>query len=86
MRKESSPSEFEKGRYEMDYWIYENWPDPKARIHRSDCAHCNAGQGTHPGASDRNGKWEEPYSTLAAAKQAASRTGLPVSLCAHCKP
>ena len=70
----------------MAFWVYENWTVKKAMVHRGECSHCNDGRGTHPGSSDRNGKWHGPFSTLAAATQAAARTGQPVSRCGHCKP
>jgi hypothetical protein len=57
----------------MDYWVYENWTVKKAKIHRSDCSHCNEGPGTHPGSNDRNEQWHGPFSTVAAATQAAAR-------------
>lgn len=71
----------------MDYYIYENWTaEQKAMIHRSGCSFCNSGRGIHSGATDRNGKWHGPFSTLPAATQAAARLGRPVRRCGHCKP
>ena len=69
-----------------DYRVYENWTVKRARIHRSECPHCNYGRDTHSTANEHNGKWHGPFATAAIATQAAQLTGQLVSRCAICKP
>ncbi len=72
---------------QMQYYIYENWTaDHKARIHLASCRWCNYGIGIYPQASERNGQWHGPFTSLDSATGAASQTGRTVSLCRHCEP
>jgi hypothetical protein len=72
----------------MGYYVYDNWVAEgyKARIHAANCSFCNHGQGIHPGAGARNGRWLGPFRTMGEATNAAARTGGRVSRCAHCAP
>ncbi len=55
-----------------DYYVYENWTNKRARLHRADCSYCNTGQGSHPGSGDKNGRWYGPFPAL---EQARARLG-----------
>ncbi len=58
----------------MSYYVYENWTHKKAVVHAGNCSFCNAGQGIHPAASNRNGRWHGPFEDKEAALQAAQET------------
>jgi hypothetical protein len=38
------------------FWIYENWPNSCATVHRADCPFCNNGRGVRAGGSTANGQ------------------------------
>jgi len=42
------------------YFVYENHPNNRARIHKAECRYPNDGQGT-PGHSPYNGTWHGPF-------------------------
>lgn len=68
------------------YYVYENWTVSRARIHFASCAYCNDGKGVHPDAGDRNGQWHGPFLSFHEAREAADKTGQPVSECKACCP
>ena len=73
----------------MAYWVYENWKEPKARIHLGHCGSCKYGHGTDKTKGSDNGEWhggEHGYPTFAEAEAIAQQTGQPVSCCEHCDP
>ena len=55
------------------FWVYENWAaEKKAVIHRTECGHCQDGQGSHRGKhGERNGRWHGPFEGYESAKVAA---------------
>lgn len=61
-----------------EFFIYENWTNTFALIHRGSCSFCNHGRGVQGrGSKTRNGQWHGPVVTLdeaiSAARDAASR-------------
>lgn len=55
------------------FYVYENWTHKRARLHRSDCSHCNDGRGTQASSGTANGRWLGPFETRQAAEQKLSR-------------
>jgi hypothetical protein len=73
----------------MTYQVYENWvaDGHKARVHRSDCAYCNFGEGIHRHAGTRNGRWSRAFDTVDEAFAYAKSTGASTVLgCRRCSP
>jgi hypothetical protein len=70
------------------FYVHEVWTRDghKARLHRGTCSRCNEGQGEHPGASKRSGRWHGPFAEIKDTLQAAHKTGARVSRCGYCKP
>jgi hypothetical protein len=50
------------------FWVYENWTNKRARLHRAECSYCRGGQGTQGSASDKNGEWHGPFAELEQAR------------------
>jgi hypothetical protein len=46
------------------FYVYENWTNKRARLHRGGCAHCNGGEGSHGNAGDKNGRWYGPFNNV----------------------
>ena len=46
---------------EERYYVYENWPRKRGRIHLADCVYCNHGRGTQGADSGKNGRWHGPF-------------------------
>ncbi len=71
----------------VTYWVYENWAQKRARVHRADCVHCNAGQGTRGGSSGHMVRWHGPFRDRVEAFHRAARTGhLDTQGCERCDP
>jgi hypothetical protein len=73
----------------MTYQVYENWvaDGHKARVHRSDCAYCNFGEGIHRHAGTQNGRWSQAFATVDEALAYAKATGASkVMYCRRCSP
>ncbi len=71
----------------MTFFVYENWTINKARVHRSTCAFCNAGEGLHRDDSGKNGKWHGPFDTSQDAFALANKLNrLDVRGCGSCAP
>ena len=50
------------------FWVYENYPTNRARVHRGDCKFCNHGEGKGRGIRNpNNGRWHGPFDTVEAA-------------------
>lgn len=47
-----------------NFYVYENWTNTFAKVHRWSCPHCNDGQGSQ-GRGNRtpNGQWLGPFET-----------------------
>jgi hypothetical protein len=68
------------------FWVYDNRVHHYARLHRADCAYCNAGAGIHADSADVAGEWLGPYVSLDDALEVAARTGRDVAECKACSP
>lgn len=67
------------------FYVYENWTNKRARLHRGDCSYCNDGKGSQGTDSVTNGEWFGPYSTReAAAERLASVSHPNKAQCAKC--
>ena len=58
----------------MRYWVYENYPNDKAIVHRASCSFCNRGAGIHGTGKTRNGEWHGPFDNTQQARYAAKNT------------
>ena len=45
----------------MEYWVFEDKPTPRIRVHQGQCSHCNFGMGRNRGAPPTTTKWHGPY-------------------------
>ena len=72
----------------MDFWVYENWQahGHRATVHRSECGHCNAGQGKTGGASSAHGRWHGPFATGEEAFSLAETKAREARRCRVCAP
>lgn len=43
------------------YYVYENWPRNRGRIHKEACGYCNYGLGFHDAELSKSGKWHGPF-------------------------
>lgn len=69
----------------MGHYVYENWHDKRARVHKANCSHCNNGEGTHA-AGNQYGKWSEHESREAAFQYMARLGYEDAKECDHCSP
>ncbi len=58
----------------MSYWVYEDDPTNRVRIHKAECVYCNDGQGIK-GARLTDNRWHGPYGTEQEAIDKARGTG-----------
>ena len=71
----------------MRYWVYENYPNNRATVHKAECSHCNNGAGVHGVDKNSNGQWHGPYHGLSEARAKAGSTGRAVVRdCQVCAP
>lgn len=56
-----------------EYWVYENYPNNKARAHARACSFFKVPGGDAPGT----GKWHGPFRNPAEASRAGKATGRP---------
>ena len=71
----------------MTYWVYENIPLRRTRIHLSSCSFCRDGRGIHGGGTRPSGAWFGPFETIQEAERlAASRKRLDNQKCPECLP
>ena len=70
-----------------EFWVYENYPTNRARVHRADCRFCNYGDGIDGRGNPDNGRWHGPFATI---KEACEKMrGLKKKdsgECGYCKP
>ena len=59
---------------EGEFWVYEDDPTNRARVHRGDCRFCNHGKGVRT-ERDLNNRWHGPFSTCGDAFAAMRRLG-----------
>ena len=70
----------------MRYWVYENYPTNKARVHEDSCGFCNYGEGVRVASLD-NGQWHGPFESGEEAFAKAEATGRSdVRGCKSCAP
>jgi hypothetical protein len=50
------------------FYVYENWTNKRARLHRADCSHCNDGRGSQVGSGEKNGRWHGPFCSIEEAR------------------
>ena len=55
------------------WWVYENLPRRRGRIHVASCSFCNDGQGLHDSTAP-TGRWYGPFTTADAAIEQALET------------
>lgn len=68
------------------FWVYEDDPTNRARVHRGNCRYCNHGKGTRTKRLSDN-RWHGPYSTSADAFATARRLGKRnTGGCGVCRP
>ncbi len=77
----------------MTYFVYENWTNPHARVHKEDCSFCNEGEGIHNTSNQEHGKWTtksfDTYKEACAEAQAFIKENNCEDQqynCAHCHP
>ena len=58
----------------MSYWVYENYPNDKAMVHKALCPWCNHGKGTSGTGYTKNGEWQGPFSNVQEAHDKAQST------------
>ena len=46
------------------FWVYENYPRDRARVHWGDCGFCNHGDGVDGRGNPNNGRWHGPFATI----------------------
>ena len=69
------------------FWVYENEPNTKAKIHLGRCSWCRCGKGTRkPKEIGIRDDWHGPFENYEQALDCAESTGKPVSNCGHCIP
>ena len=47
-----------------EFWVYENDPANRARVHWGDCGFCNHGGGIDGRGNPKNGRWHGPFATI----------------------
>lgn len=52
----------------MKYWVFEDIPTPRIRVHEETCCHCNYGRGRNIDEPAPTTKWHGPYSNLEVAR------------------
>ena len=68
------------------WWVYENLPRRRGRIHVASCSFCNNGQGLHDSTAP-TGRWYGPFTTTdAAIEQALQTRAKDLSGCGVCQP
>ena len=58
----------------MTYWVYEDDPTNRVRVHKATCGHRNDGKGTK-GSRLSNNRWLGPFETEQEAIDEALKTG-----------
>ncbi len=70
----------------MEFYVYENWTQKKAVIHRGNCGYCQFGKGKNPTDSGKHGRWLGGFETFDEAATASHNTGQPHRRCKVCDP
>ncbi|GAK32730.1 hypothetical protein JCM17846_26130 [Iodidimonas nitroreducens] len=56
------------------FWVYENWTNQCATLHRETCSFCNDGRGMHGKSATSSGQWLGPFTDEAKAWERAKDT------------
>jgi len=56
----------------MEYYIYENHPNQKDKIHEAKCRHCNDGKGIKNEKAEGYAFWHGPFSSYEVAHEKAT--------------
>ena len=68
------------------WWVYENLPRRRVRVHVADCSFCNDGQGLHDSTAP-TGRWYGPFDSVdEAVKQAYATSATDKRGCGVCQP
>ena len=68
------------------WWVYENLPRRRGRVHVADCSFCNDGQGLHDSTAP-TGRWYGPFTNAdAAIEQALDTRAEDLAGCGVCQP
>ena len=68
------------------WWVYENLPRRRARIHVAECSFCNDGQGLHYSTAP-TGRWYGPFEVVeAAVEQGLKSRAVDIAGCGVCQP
>ena len=65
------------------YFVYENRPNNRARVHRAECIYPKNGQGT-PGHDPLNGTWHGPFDRQSAFQKLAHLQKRNSGACSRC--
>ena len=69
------------------YWVYEDRPTSRARVHEGTCRYCNHGDGMGKGRIEAENEWYGPYGSREDAFRRAGATGQrDVRGCGVCRP
>ena len=70
-----------------DYWVYEDRPTSRARVHEGACRYCNHGDGMGKGRIEAENEWYGPFWSREDAFRRAGATGQrDVRGCGVCRP
>lgn len=72
--------------FTMTYYVYENWINPRAKVHFANCYCCDYGRGQFGGTDPKRGRWSRQFDSFDAAWEYAVRSEYPESLCKKCNP
>ena len=69
------------------YWVYEDRPTSRARVHEGACRYCNHGEGMGKGRIEAENEWYGPFWSREEAFRRAGATGQrDIQGCGHCNP
>lgn len=68
-----------------NYYVYDNWTNKYAKVHKANCGYCNEGKGFHKDTSDTNGQWLGSFKDRQEAELEAQKTKRrTISNCLRC--
>ena len=71
----------------VGYWVYEDRPTSRARVHEGACRYCNHGEGMGKGRIEAENEWYGPFGSREDAFRRAGATGQrDVRGCGVCRP
>ncbi len=70
-----------------EFWVYENYPTNRTRVHWGDCGFCNHGEGKRGIRNPDNARWHGPFATIkAACEKMRGLKKKDSGECGYCKP